>query len=109
MIAGWQPTDTCAQRNAGIQAALLAILGPNAQQEWISATQHLPQNITLEELRDYLLADTDGQESTILQSVYQRLDLPLPQEVVLPQKVRIMTMHGAKGLSAHVVFIPGLE
>jgi DNA helicase-2/ATP-dependent DNA helicase PcrA len=109
MIAGWQPSDTYGQRDADIQAVLLAILGPNAQQEWISATRHLPQDMTLEELRDYLLADTDEQESAILQSVYQRLDLPLPEEGVLPQKIRIMTMHGAKGLSAHVVFIPGLE
>lgn len=109
MIVGWQPADTYAQRDADIQAALLAILGSNAQQKWISATRHLPQDITLEELRDYLFADTDEQESAILQSVYQRLDLPLPEEGVLPQKIRIMTMHGAKGLSAHVVFIPGLE
>jgi superfamily I DNA/RNA helicase len=109
LIAAWQPTDTLAQRNADIQGVLLAILGPNAQQEWISATSNLQQDITLEELRDYLCADTDEQESAILESVYQRLDLPMPAEGVLPQKIRIMTMHGAKGLSAQVVFIPGLE
>ncbi|MBN1833426.1 MAG: ATP-dependent helicase [Deltaproteobacteria bacterium] len=109
MIAGWQPIDTYGQRDADIQAALLAILGANAQQDWISATQPLPQDMTLEELRDYLFADTDDQESAILQNVYQRLELPLPEEGVLPQRIRIMTMHGAKGLSANVVFIPGLE
>jgi DNA helicase-2/ATP-dependent DNA helicase PcrA len=109
LIAGWQPADTLAQRDADIQGVLLAILGPNAQQEWISATSHLQQDITLEEVRDYLRADTDEQESAILESVYQRLDLDMPAEGVLPQKIRIMTMHGAKGLSAQVVFIPGLE
>ena len=32
-----------------------------------------------------------------------------PLEAVLPERVRIMTMHGAKGLSGTIVFIPGLE
>jgi len=38
-----------------------------------------------------------------------RLEMPIPVEGVLPARVRIMTMHGAKGLSAKIVFIPGLE
>jgi len=33
----------------------------------------------------------------------------VPEEAVLPERVRLMTMHGAKGLSASVVFIPALE
>jgi DNA helicase-2/ATP-dependent DNA helicase PcrA len=35
------------------------------------------------------------------------MEPPAPQEPM--SKVRLMTMHGAKGLSARVVFIPGLE
>lgn len=38
-----------------------------------------------------------------------RLNLPIPAAGVLPPRVRVMTMHGAKGLSAKVVFIPSLE
>jgi len=37
------------------------------------------------------------------------LNQPVPATVALPPRVRIMSMHGAKGLSGHVVFIPGLE
>lgn len=109
LLTAWQPTDTLTQRNPDIQNSLVAILGPNAQQAWATATSHLPLDITLGELRDYLWADTDEQQGAILENVYQRLNLPLPPGGVLPQRVRVMTMHGAKGLSAQTVFIPGLE
>lgn len=46
---------------------------------------------------------------SVLQAVYTRLNQPMPAAAVLPPRVRIMSMHGAKGLSARVVFIPGLE
>src|SRR5205823_4755714 len=35
--------------------------------------------------------------------------LPEPERGFLNPRIRIMTMHGAKGLNAQVVFIPGLE
>jgi superfamily I DNA/RNA helicase len=65
--------------------------------------------MTLEELRDYLWADTDEQQSAILQAVMTRLNLTIPVAGILPPRVRVMTMHGAKGLSGKIVFIPGLE
>jgi len=65
--------------------------------------------MTIEELRDWLWADTDEQQMSVLQAVYTRLNQPMPTTAVLPPRVRIMSMHGAKGLSARVVFIPGLE
>jgi superfamily I DNA/RNA helicase len=64
--------------------------------------------MSIEELRDWLWADTDEQQMSVLQSVFGRLNQPMPA-AVLPPRVRIMSMHGAKGLSARVVFIPGLE
>jgi DNA helicase-2/ATP-dependent DNA helicase PcrA len=109
LLTAWQRTDTLTQRDPDIQNFLLAILGPNAQQAWVSATSHLPLDITLEELRDYFWADTDEQQGAILENVYQRLNQPLPPGGVLPQRIRVMTMHGAKGLSAQAAFIPGLE
>jgi DNA helicase-2/ATP-dependent DNA helicase PcrA len=33
----------------------------------------------------------------------------MPAGGLLPDRVRVLTMHGAKGLSAKVVFVPGLE
>jgi superfamily I DNA/RNA helicase len=65
--------------------------------------------MTLHEMRDYVWADTDEQQASILHRVYTRLGQDVPEDAVLPERVRLMTMHGAKGLSGSVVFIPGLE
>ena len=64
--------------------------------------------MNLEEVRNFLWADTDEQQARVLESVYERLEQE-PPENLLPPKVRIMTMHGVKGLSGQVVFVPGLE
>jgi len=88
---------------------LANLFGAPAALEWQAAIAPLPQDAILEEVRDFLWADTDEQINSLLESIYERLGLPLPAQPLLPPRVRIMTMHGAKGLSAHVVFIPGLE
>lgn len=108
-IAQWQSTDTLAQRATDVGLLLNAVFGQLATNAWNNAIAHLPQGLTLEETRDYLWADTDEQQARVLEAAYQRLGLPLPQTGLLPPRVRIMTMHGAKGLNATVVFIPGLE
>ena len=78
-------------------------------QRWIDFAAQFPPDMTLEELRDFMWADNDEQQATIMQAVYTRLGQAVPVAHLLPQRVRIMTMHGAKDLSARVVFIPGLE
>ena len=107
-VSDWHPTDTLSEHSAGISDIISGIFGQPAVQEWLVQIAHLPQDMTLEEVRDYLWADTDEQQASLLEAVYTRLNLPIPVEGLLPQKVRIMTMHGAKGLSARIVFIPGL-
>ncbi|GIL06877.1 MAG: DNA helicase [Betaproteobacteria bacterium] len=108
-LQGWQASDTVGQHLAAIANNLTAIFSPADGQAWQAFGSALPAGMTLEELRDYLWADTDEQQSAILQGVMIRLNLPIPAAGVLPPRVRVMTMHGAKGLSAKVVFIPGLE
>lgn len=107
-IAGWLSDDTLTVRSSDISNIISTVFGQQEVQEWVSQVSDLPQEITLEELRDYLWADTDEQQEALLEAVYTRLGLDIPKGL-FPQKVRIMTMHGAKGLNAGVVFIPGLE
>lgn len=107
-IEGWLSDDSLTVRSSDISNIISTVFGQQVVQEWISQVSELPQEITLEELRDYLWADTDEQKEALLEAVYTRLGLDIP-EGLFPQKVRIMTMHGAKGLNAGVVFIPGLE
>ena len=106
---GWQATDTVAKRLNDISMIVTGVLGLVSANDWKTYVSSLPMDMTLEELRDYLLADTDEQQATLLQAVMQRLNLPIPTAGILPPRVRVMTMHGAKGLSGKIVFIPGLE
>ena len=45
----------------------------------------------------------------MLAAIHVRLGQEMNPEEALPERVRVMTMHGAKGLSATIVFIPGME
>lgn len=106
-LTGWEAEDTLQQRRAAIAGLLNSALGDGAGWEAFSDT--VPQGITLEQLRDFMWADTDEQQGAVLEGVYTRLGMEIPEQGVLQPRVRIMTMHGAKGLASRVVFIPGLE
>lgn len=108
-ISQWQSTDTIQQRFDDTRALLLQIFGALAEQELVDYVGVLPEDMTVLELRNYLWADNDEQQARIMEAVYERLGLPAPDAGFLPQRVRMLTMHGAKGLSAKVVFVPGLE
>ena len=75
---------------------------------WAALAESLPVDMTIEELFAFFSADNDSDRRSILDVVNQRLGaaaLQPPQ----PKRIRILTMHGAKGMSAKVVFIPSLE
>lgn len=108
-IAPWCSTDQLSERSEQMLAIISSVLGERAVECWENAIEGLPEEMTLEELRDFIWADTDNQKGRALESAYVRIGLSLPEMGFLPPKVRMMTMHGAKGLSACVVFIPGLE
>lgn len=108
-LASWAAADTLGQRSADLSTMITGIFGTTEAGKWANFAAPLPQGITLEELRDFLWADNDEQQARILERVYLRLNLHPPATGFLPDKVRLMTMHGAKGLSATVVFVPGLE
>ncbi len=108
-ISSWLKTDTLGQRSTEISNILALAFTAAEVQRWQNYIQNLPQGMNLEELRDWLWADTDEQQTSVLASIYARLNQPVPPTAVLPPRVRVMSMHGAKGLSARVVFVPGLE
>ena len=108
-IANWQSADTIAQRINDISLIINNLYGNQETQNWQDYALTFPDGTTLEELRDLLWADTIEQQEALLQTIYERLELTIPSNGLLPSRVRVMTMHGAKGLSARVVFIPALE
>jgi DNA helicase-2/ATP-dependent DNA helicase PcrA len=108
-IIGWQSTDTLNRRGVEISQIISNAFTVTEANAWDAYASDLPQDINIVELRDWLWTDTDEQRATVLASVYTRLNQPIPTTATVPPRVRIMTMHGVKGLSARVVFVPGLE
>ncbi len=108
-VEGWAENNTLDQRREGIAAIVRGICGDEGEAAWRGFAADLPVGMTLQELRDFLWYDSDEQQASLLEAVMKRLNQPIPEEGILPPRVRVMTMHGAKGLSARAVFIPGLE
>lgn len=109
IVSTWSQADTIDTREAEIGQIIGTNFDAAAQATWNTFRSTLPGGMTLEELRDFFWTSGDDQEATLLTAVLTRLGEPIPAAGVVPPRVRIMTMHGAKGLSARVVFIPGLE
>jgi DNA helicase-2/ATP-dependent DNA helicase PcrA len=105
----WGDGDTIAQRDVEMANILTNSLAPSAAQDWAAYVATFPNGMTLSELREFASADNDEQQEATLLKVYQRLQLPLPVNGPVPSRIRIMTMHGSKGLSGKIVFVPGLE
>jgi DNA helicase II / ATP-dependent DNA helicase PcrA len=106
---GWQPEDSLETRDSEIRQLLEDRLGEAARDEWTNNITGLPPELTLAETRDFLWADTDEQQVDVLRAAFARAGLAESEGEILPPRIRMMTMHRAKGLSARVVFIPGLE
>ncbi|HWE37518.1 MAG TPA: ATP-dependent helicase [Isosphaeraceae bacterium] len=108
-VDGWDGDNTLGQRKSVLSAILQREFAGDGAAAWTAYSSAFPEGMTLVELREYLGTDNEDQEATVLSNVLERLGEAVPEGGPLPQRVRIMTMHGAKGLSGHVVFIPGLE
>jgi ATP-dependent DNA helicase UvrD/PcrA len=115
-VANWSMADTLASRTADIAGVLSAQIftsGGNAANNvtmWNTLAGSLPPQMTLEELIQFLAADSESDQQAILDLVNQRIGGAAPPAPgVAQKKIRILTMHGAKGLSGKVVFIPSAE
>jgi DNA helicase-2/ATP-dependent DNA helicase PcrA len=109
-IAAWTKADTLANRRHEIAAIVRGALGDEAAGSWEGFSEPLIEDMTLSEVRDYLWVDNAQQRGDVMASVRARLNMsPNAAEAEALNRVRVMTMHGAKGLSARVVFIPAME
>ncbi|MBX3119040.1 MAG: ATP-dependent helicase [Fimbriimonadaceae bacterium] len=108
-ILAWSKSDTLDMRRDEIAKVLQDILGTAYISDWMQFCNTLPSHFTLEETKNYTMTDTIEQQSTLVSESYRRIgeDQPIAEKVV--PAIRIMSMHGAKGLTANAVFIPGLE
>lgn len=82
---------------------------PGASDDLRSVLADLPPEMRLTEAHEFLGASNDEDRRRLLGAVADRVGEPTSAESLVPERVQVLTMHGAKGLSAQVVFIPGLE
>lgn len=108
-INGWQATDQIQTRQSDLANLIASEINQTEAQAWLQLAATLPAGMTLEELKELWRADSEEEEA-VMSRVYSRLDLSgVVSTQPVASRVRVMTMHKAKGLSAKVVFIPGLE
>ncbi|MBI5446670.1 MAG: ATP-dependent helicase [Deltaproteobacteria bacterium] len=109
----WAPLDTLAARGPDIIRTLNDTVFPGRPAEtaeWNGLAGQLPPEMTLEELLAFFQADTEADQQSILEAVAARIGAGQIQGGgAAPTRVRLLTMHGAKGLSGSVVFIPSAE
>jgi DNA helicase-2/ATP-dependent DNA helicase PcrA len=114
-IVGWTLQDTVGARAGDIGQLLTTVIFAGSSQaveylqEWTAFAASLPQGMKLEELLSFLAADDEAGQRQILDRVAERLGETNAGMGSGPKRIRILTMHGAKGLSGKVVFIPSAE
>jgi DNA helicase-2/ATP-dependent DNA helicase PcrA len=115
-VANWTMADSLASGVADIAGVLSGHIftsGGNVANNvsmWNTLAGALPAQMTLEELLKYLAADSESDQQAILDLANQRIGAATPPTPgAVQKKIRILTMHGAKGLSGKVVFVPSAE
>lgn len=113
-IEVWSLDDTIGTRSTEIAELIKEhVFSKAAQaaahaQTWSDFASGLPSEMTLKELYNFFSAGTEAERRAILNIVDQRSGTE-PSDSVPQKRIRILTMHGAKGLSGKVVFIPSVE
>ncbi len=115
-VKSWSVDDTLSSRALSIESIGSDAFDKDSQsgkatlEVWNELVETLPAEMTLDELYAYLDSDTEAGRYQVMDSVTRRLGTTSgPQENKATNAVRVLTMHGSKGLEGQVVFIPGVE
>ena len=109
-ISEWDSDEEMSARRDAIRRIVAQYRSGDEADAWEEVVAALPGAMTLRELRDYVWADAEAQQDDILRRASERIGEGEPRLVPPPPgRVRLMTLHGSKGLTARYVFIPGLE
>jgi superfamily I DNA/RNA helicase len=108
-MVGWTGADLLGARSRELSHIAHSHLDSVLASAWDRLALLLPDDMTLSEVEAVLGARTPREAREQLEQVYARLALPLPPDLNPVGRVRVMTLHSCKGLTAKAVFIPGLE
>lgn len=117
ILSTWDVNDLLQARSTDIQSILSSNLCSSVLAsylpDWQSISATFPIQMTLGDLFDYLSADSEAGRMKIIQDIQARQQLaqatPVPAVPTANDAIKILTMHGAKGLDARVVFIPCMD
>jgi len=112
-LNGWALGDTLGARSAAIDQLLADVFAGASQgakvAPWNALAGTLQPGMTLEELLAFFGTANDADRRLVLDRVNQRLGIAVGPAAPVQRRIKIMTMHGAKGLSGKIVFIPSVE
>ena len=109
VIRHWSEAETLGHRRSKIEGFISSTFGQDQLAEWQEFVADLPNAAPLKHVLTYVGVETDDQRFEVLRMIFEELGEVAPIPPTYQAGIRIMTMHGAKGLEARVVFIPGLE
>jgi DNA helicase-2/ATP-dependent DNA helicase PcrA len=109
LVNDWALNDTLNVRAGDICQLFLLNFTQTEVNDWRNYIAELPVEMTLSELKEYIETDSEVSKASILNSVFIRRKQVNPAQNNPLDKIRIMSFHSCKGLSAKIVFIPGLE
>lgn len=108
-ISSWESDDTLRMRVTELSSIIHNNMNQTEFSYWENFISIFNPDTNLNEILDYINTENNEQKENFLESINFRLQLTQPIIQGSNNRVQIMTMHGAKGLSAKIVFIPGLE
>lgn len=108
-VSAWDLSETIGHRITDIDHLLASNFSQTEVDAWRDFAANLPQAMTLDELLRFIQADSQESKDKIVEAVSLRLTEAGAADQVPSEKIQIMSFHSSKGLSAKIVFIPGLE
>ena len=116
LISQWSPESSVSEHFEEISELIKDHMNPKSLDVWIEAYELLPGGINFKEMKDYFRASSDDEIQSLRETINARTSevssassKESEPQTSLTERVRLMTMHGSKGLDASVVFIPALE
>lgn len=109
MLKDWKKSDKLNDRREALSAIVNKVLGEEGGKTWQAYSAKLPGDIDLATLREFVGANSDEERAGVISSAYRDAGVPVEDQPQQPNRVQVMTMHGAKGLSARIVFVPALD
>ncbi len=109
-ISAWGCDEELSERRDDIRRLAVEYRSAGEADTWGEFIAALPGAMKLQELRDYTWADKQAERDGVLRKTRERIGESEPLLAPPPSgRVRLLTLHGSKGLQAKYVFIPGLE